>query len=233
MSEPTPRLAEWPIPRPSFELGAERTALIVVDMQEAQCDPESGMGRLVRQTPGLGEYFFERLEIAIPNQELLLRSFRENGRRVVFLTIGPQVPDGSDMAAWKRRRNEEMASREAMDYAAESQPSRGVIARLAPRPEEPVLHKATFGGFLGTGLDQVLRGWGVDQLLLCGLATNVCVYTTAIEAADRGYECAMVEDACAAWAPHLHDTFIENFGLLYGRTGATAELLRELAGGAG
>jgi nicotinamidase-related amidase len=228
MTEPAQPVPAWPIPRPSFEFAPERTALVVVDMQEAQCDPTHGMGRLVAETPELGDYFFSRLETVVANQRRLLESFRARGGRVAFLTIGSHVPDGSDMVAWKRRRNAEMVARDGMDYAEESQPANGVIAALEPRPEEPVLHKATFGGFLGTGLDQLLRGWEVDQLLLCGLATNVCVYTTAIEAADRGYECAMVEDACAAWAPQLHQVFIENFGLLYGRTGSTEELLAEL-----
>lgn len=229
--ERTATRVAWPIPRPRFELSRERVALVIVDMQESQCSREHGLGKLVAETPGMGEYFFARLETVVRAQRLLLERFRAGGMRVAFLTIGPHAGDGSDMVAWKRRRNEEMVGDRGVDYAQESLPSLGVIEAVAPRDGEPVLHKATFGGFVGTGLDGVLRGWGVDQLLVCGLATNVCVYATAIEAADRGYETVMVEDACAAWRGDLHDAFVENFGLLFGRTGVTSELLDEIEEG--
>lgn len=220
----------WPIPLPTFALESARTALLVVDMQDAQCRSDRGLGKLVAETPGAGEYFYGRIEDVIDSQSRLLEDFRAADRRVVFLTIGPHTPDGSDLPAWKRRRNEEIGQRTGVRYAGVGDADHGIVAELAPREHEVVLNKSTFGAFTGTGLDQVLRNWGVEQLVVCGQATNVCVYLTAAEAADRGYECVVVGDACAAWSERLHDAFLENFRLLFGRTAESGEVIAELAG---
>jgi len=219
----------WPIPLPSFELDGARTGLLVVDMQDAQCRSDRGLGKLVAETPGAAEYFFGRIEDVIDSQRRLLEDFRDAGRPVVFLTVGPHAPDGSDLPAWKRRRNEEIRERAGVVYAGAGAVDHAIVAELEPREEEVVLNKSTFGGFAGTGLDLVLRNWGVEQLVVCGQATNVCVYLTAAEAADRGYECVVAGDACAAWSERLHESFLENFRLLFGRTAESGEVIVELA----
>lgn len=234
MAEQGPiRVGQWPIPAPRFELDGARIALLVVDMQDAQCRSDRGLGKLVADTPGAGEYFFGRIEDVIDSQSRLLEDFREAGRPVVFLTIGPHARDGSDLPAWKRRRNEEITRRTGMKYAGRGDPDHAIVAELKPREHEVVLNKSTFGGFAGTGLDLLLRNWGVEQLVLCGQATNVCVYLTAAEAADRGYECVVVGDACVAWNGSLHDAFLENFRLLFGRTAESGEVIAELAAAGG
>jgi len=222
------RIEQWPIPVPGFELDGAHTALLIVDMQDAQCRSDRGLGKLVADTPGAGEYFFGRIEDAIDSQSRLLEVFRAAQRPVVFLTIGPHARDGSDLPAWKRRRNEEISNRTGVKYAGRGDPDHLIVAELKPREDEVVLNKSTFGGFAGTGLDHVLRNWGVEQLVVCGQATNVCVYLTAAEAADRGYECVVVGDACAAWSERLHDAFLENFRLLFGRTAESGEVIAEL-----
>ncbi len=54
------------------------------------------------------------------------------------------------------------------------------------------------------------------------------MYTTAVQAADLGYECAIVEDASAAWSEELHLAALRNFALLFGRVMSTDEVLAEL-----
>jgi nicotinamidase-related amidase len=223
------RVAQWPIPEPSFQLGAAPTALLVVDMQDAQCRPDRGLGKMVAATPGAGEYFFGRIEGVIARQARLLEHFRQTGRPVVFVTIGPHARDGSDLPSWKRRRNEEIRRQAGVKYAASGDAGHTIVAELRPREDEVVLNKSAFGALSGTGLDQLLRNWGVGQLVVCGQATNVCVYMTAAEAADRGYECLVVSDACAAWNASLHDAFLENFRLLFGRVAESGDAIAELA----
>lgn len=218
----------WPIPQPSFVLGDGPLALLIVDMQDAQCRSDRGLGKLVKATPGANEFFFGRIESVIANQARLRERLKASGIRVVFLTIGPHAADGSDQPAWKRRRNEEMRRDADVRYAASSDADHMIVEALTPGPDEVVLNKSTFGGFSSTGLDQLLRNWGVTQLVICGQATNVCVYMTAGEAADRGYECVVVRDACAAWNETLHDAFLENFRLLFGRVASTDEVIAEL-----
>jgi nicotinamidase-related amidase len=69
---------------------------------------------------------------------------------------------------------------------------------VAPIDGEPVLDKQFPNAFRDTGLDQRLGGQGVDELVIVGMMTSMCVDATARAAADLGYAVTVVADACAA-----------------------------------
>lgn len=221
----------WPMPTPSFELDLARAALVVVDMQEMGCRTDKGLGRAVSAIPEMADYVARRMAIAIPNQQELLGFFRRTGARVIFLTIGPHAPDGSDDTPWRRRRNDELRREQGVTYVTSSSEDHRIIAELEPGESEVVLNKATFGAFASTGLDHVLRNWGIRYPIFCGQASHACVYLTATEAADRGYESTIVEDASVGWDQELHDAFLRNFGLTFGRVASTAQTQQELEPG--
>lgn len=107
-------------------------------------------------------------------------------------------------------------------------PEHDVIAALAPREGDLVFNKTTMSGFASTGCDQVFRQMGLTQLVFTGVGTDACVFGTARDAADRGYLCIMVEDACTAQHPVLHDAALLLFRVNAGRVARTAEVLDEL-----
>jgi biuret amidohydrolase len=72
--------------------------------------------------------------------------------------------------------------------------------------------------------DSLLRAPGCEQLYLAGVSTNMCVETTAREAADRGYAVTLVEDACGTTHADLHEATMRNFG----RVRSTADTVEEL-----
>ena len=90
---------------------------------------------------------------------------------------------------------------------------------------------AAVGAFASTGIDSLLRGMGVDHLAITGISTNMCVESTAREAADRGYRVTLVEDACATTHRDLHDATMRNFSRLFGRVRITADVLAEVKTG--
>jgi nicotinamidase-related amidase len=59
-----------------------------------------------------------------------------------------------------------------------------------------VIDKPTKGALTYTDFELLLRNRGVRNLALCGVCTDVCAHTTMREAADRGYDCLLVTDAC-------------------------------------
>ena len=63
---------------------------------------------------------------------------------------------------------------------------------------------------------------------MTGVSTNMCVETTAREAADRGYLVTLVEDACGTTHEDLHQNTMRNFQRLFGRVRSCAETLEEL-----
>ncbi|WP_217141787.1 cysteine hydrolase family protein [Streptomyces sp. AC627_RSS907] len=69
-----------------------------------------------------------------------------------------------------------------------------VVSELAPRAGEPVVDKTTPDSFLGTGLDALLKGLGVSEVIVTGFATEVCVDTTARQALSLGYDLVVVAD---------------------------------------
>jgi nicotinamidase-related amidase len=69
---------------------------------------------------------------------------------------------------------------------------------VAPAPGEPVIEKDAPNAFLRTGLERELRERGVEELVVCGMMTSMCVDATVRAAADLGFSVTVVHDACAA-----------------------------------
>lgn len=91
---------------------------------------------------------------------------------------------------------------------------------------------AGWDGFHGSGLDDLLRAAGRDLLALTGCCLELGVHSTMRSANDRGYECLLVADACAAADPTLAGaalSMIEMSGGIFGAVGSSAALIRELS----
>jgi nicotinamidase-related amidase len=78
-----------------------------------------------------------------------------------------------------------------------------------PRPGEYEVVKQGFDAFVGTDLDFYLRTEGVEAIVLCGFVSDVCVEGTARGAHERGYDLALVGDACASYTDRRHRTAVE------------------------
>ena len=209
---------------PGFDLDPARVALVVVDMQYASGSRDHGLGRTLktRGQEALGAYRFDRIErTVVPAIQRLLGFFRAHGLRLVYLTVGSELPDYSDLLPHMRA------------FAESAGNTRGnheheILDALAPRPGEPVLNKTTMSACHSTGFERLLRAWGVEQLLFTGISTNSCVEGTARDAADRGFRCLLVEDGCGAASQPLHDATCANFARLLGRVAPSTDVLAEL-----
>jgi nicotinamidase-related amidase len=84
------------------------------------------------------------------------------------------------------------------------EPGHDIIDVLYPVRGEPVIDKPGKGAFYATELQLVLCNRGIENLLVCGVTTEVCVNTTVREANDRGYRCVVLGDCCASYFPHFH-----------------------------
>jgi nicotinamidase-related amidase len=67
-----------------------------------------------------------------------------------------------------------------------------------PVPGEPIVTKHLPGSFTNTGLEEYLRRYGIEQIIVSGFMTQMCCDTTAREAAHRGFKVLMAADAMAA-----------------------------------
>lgn len=127
--------------------------------------------------PG-GRYSLAEPDAAAEAAARVLASFREAGDAVVHLQ---HVWDADDAAFFKP-----------------GTPGVEIDPRVAPADDEPLLQKAAPNGFLGTALEQTLRDRGIDQLVVAGMMSSMCVDATVRAAVDLGFAVTVVHDACAA-----------------------------------
>ena len=201
-----------------------RSALVIIDMQYATGHRTGALGRrMVAERSNLTDYRFDRIEgQVVPNIRRMAPVFRSGGGEVLYITQGAERPDCADAPIHMRKFyadvGNHVGSRE-----------HEIIAELAPEPTDFIVNKRSIGAFASTGIDHLLRSLGREQLYMTGISTNMCVETTAREAADRGFAVTLVEDACATTHADLHEGTIRNFARLFGRVRSTDEVLAELA----
>ena len=200
-----------------------RTALVIIDMQYATGSRQGALARkLQADGSDLGNYRFDRIEGSVLPQTLRLRErFTQLARPVLHVTIGAAHANALDAPVHMRT-----LFTEFRNFVGSHEHE--ILDQLKPLPGEHVLRKTTIGAFASTNIDSLLRALGCEQLYLTGISTNMCVETTAREAADRGYLVTLVEDACATTHADLHQVTMRNFQRLFGRVRSTAESLDEL-----
>jgi nicotinamidase-related amidase len=207
-----------------FEIEPKSTALMIVDMQYATGSRNEGLGKLLSEQgkSDLVQYRFDRIEdVVIPTIKRLLSFFRENQMAVVYLTMGASLKDYNDalphLKALFQSSNNYVGSAEHR-----------VLEDIKPQPGELVIHKTTVGAFSSTNLDSILWSKGLKSLLFTGISTNMCVETTARDAADKGFRCALIEDGCGASAQRYHDATMETFQRLFGKVKTANEIIEDL-----
>jgi len=220
MTAPADYIRAYMTERP---IDLSRAALVMIDMQYATGSRQGALARkLQAEGSRVGDYRFARIEQQVlPNTLRLRTHFSQLGRPVLHVTIGAAHADALDAPLHMRR-----LFNEFQNFVGSREHE--ILDELKPLPGEHVLRKTTIGAFASTNIDSLLRALGCEQLYLTGVSTNMCVETTAREAADRGYGVTLVEDACGTTHEDLHQVTMRNFQRLFGRVRSCEEALAEL-----
>lgn len=96
---------------------------------------------------------------------------------------------------------------------------------IVPGGDERVVVKHRYSGFVDTDLDLILRSRGIKTLLMTGVATNVCVESTARDGFMRDYRIVLVEDCCATTFQKLHEATLENIARYFGTVVSSKEVI--------
>lgn len=225
-------LPGWHMPWPSFTVDWSRAALVVIDLQNYGCNAGCGVAQMLAlRYPEIAEYYVRRLEgTVLPNARRLLDAFRAARRPVMFTRHGPLLADGSDMIARRRRRDaDSLTTTNTPTLWHRGTFEHEVVASLAPLPGELVIDKNTSSAFNSTGIEWLLRNLGAETLVFAGMATDMCVETTARDAADRGFNAIIVEDAAATFFERHHRAALSGFARVFGQVWSAERVLRALA----
>jgi nicotinamidase-related amidase len=224
-----PRLATIEAAPGAITVDLGRTALVVIDMQRDFLEP-GGFGA------ALGNDVSQLVRAVGPIGELLTAA-RGAGMLVVHTREGHR-PDLSDAPRAKIERG---APRLRIGDAGpmgrilvRGEAGHEIVAALAPLPGEPVVDKPGKGAFFATDLHAMLANRGIENLVVCGVTTEVCVHTTVREANDRGYRCIVPGDACASYFPEFHEValrMISAQGGIFGWVSDTARIRAALQQG--
>ena len=91
-----------------------------------------------------------------------------------------------------------------------------------------MVEKNTSSAFNSTGIEWLLRNLGVSTLVVIGVATDMCVETTARDAADRGFDVIVVEDATMTYYERHHRAALSGFARVFGQVWDSGRVLSEL-----
>jgi ureidoacrylate peracid hydrolase len=189
-------------------LDPSKTALLVIDMQNAFCHPEG--------TLGISGVDVESAQRAIPAVARLVGSCKEAGIPVIW---SQQVHFTADAGRARKRLPSHTQKRARVSALAGTWDAQ-LVDELAVLADDPslVFTKHRFGCFYETRLDAMLRMLGTEALLVSGATANACVETTLREAYLRDYDVVAVTDCIAAvrpeWEPLAHDVWGQYFGVL-------------------
>lgn len=181
-------------------LASKETALIVVHLQPDIVSPGTAFGKLFNEQVVAGNI------LAQCNKAM--QAVREAGGLVVLLRIAfhDDYSDLADSIPLLQMVVQAECLKEGSQGAA-------LVSDITVEPEDVILTHQRPGPFTGSDLDKVLSEKGIQNVVVCGVATNASVEATVRQASDLGYNTSVLTDACSAADEAAHQASLGSLSL--------------------
>lgn len=191
-------------------------ALIVVDVQNDFVSPNGSAARR-------GEDVSAAMAM-VPNLLRLIEEGRRKGLTIIY--IKTTHSDWTDTPSWIYRTSQ----KSGLNTCREGTWGAEFYEGISPLPSERVVIKHRYSAFINTDLNTVLKARAIQSVLVCGVATNVCVETTARDGYMYDYYVTMVDDCSAAYQAKLHLGTLENIRRHFGLVASSNQIIESWSG---
>ncbi|MBI2848645.1 MAG: cysteine hydrolase [Chloroflexi bacterium] len=189
------------------------TVLIVVDVQNDFCHPEGTFARAGHDLGMIGEI--------MPPLVALIEKARRWGVPIIYTQTFHSL--WTDSPLWKERF--EKTGVEGEKHCRDGTWGADFY-QVSPLPQERVVIKHRYSAFYGTDLEVILKSREIKTVIMTGVATNVCVETTARDAYMRDYQVVFIEDCTAAYVRQEHQATLVNMQKFFGTVTASSEVIQ-------
>ena len=193
----------------------ENSALLIIDMQNGFMHPEGSL-------PRMGLDCSRTLKVIDPIKKLKSACI-ENDIPVIYL-MHTHRPDGLDAGMISNVFPPIMQLGHCFDGTFDQE----IISELTPVSSDIIVKKHRFSGFYNTQLDEVLRSLNVNQLIVCGIATNICVESTIRDAFYRDFNVFVPFESTAAFTEEQEQGSFGNFGFAFARLLTLDEMITKI-----
>ncbi len=148
-----------------------------------------------------GKFGSERARSVVPCIKKLIESARKKGEPVIYLRDAHKRGD-KELGVWG-------------EHAMKGTKGSEIIPELAPQKGDHILEKQTYSSFFGTGLDDILKRHGVEEVVIVGVTTDICVRHTAADAFFKGFDVIIPTDCVQTISDDSQDRALEEMKKLY------------------
>lgn len=190
----------------------KKTAVICVDLQK-------------NLTVEGGGNFYPTAAEMMPRVAENINRFRELGAQIIY--IWSKSHPSAGLTASGPKVNPELAGR----IVPRPESGRELDARLTITPEDAVICKFTYSAFWGTPLLETLQQKGIENVLVCGIKTNVCCRQTTIDSTSHGFKTYMISDMTSTNNDEIKNYHLEEINRYFAKVINSAEVIRRLETG--
>lgn len=203
------------------QLGTARTALLVIDMQNAFCAPEGSMTKMGKDT--------SMCIAAVSPCKRLVDGAHQVGVPVIYTRIVYR-PDYADRGTIPHEIRP--ALKNLMACVQETWDAE-LVSTFAPQARDHVFDKNRPSAFYNCGMETALRYLDISTLVVCGVTTNICVESTVRDAGQRDYRTFVVADATGELERDRHEAALKSMSYFFAHTVTVTDVLAAWSGAGG